>query len=326
MSRFGQKQVLNLWCKNNINLFYRVIPGLQVETFGKSEFFTNYMSSSVYLWSDYLAKKINIKYHHGCSPFMYAHAMLKEEEKSEDVLVYLPKSDLTTKLDVEISKKIFDHFPENAIYLCFSLDYHYWINLNPNFANKFLIVDNDVYSPFWNFNLIKILSKFREVYVPIFSSAVLYSSYCDCKIKFYECKEIFKSVDINPILESYSLTEMTKENIKMQNYMKEVFEDEDNDEKNFLIKTFLSTEKRQKPNDLLTSLYNLHEYSFTKKHTIEDYYDNYVMSNDLKKQREILKNFDFYSEDEYLQRIEDKCVKYDQSIGTKKIKDLIEKL
>ena len=325
MSRFGHKQVLTLWSEVDVNLFYRVIPGLQVETFGKPEFFTNYMCSSSYVWSDYLVKKININYHHGCSPFLYAHSMLKESNlKRSDTLVFLPKSDITTKLDGNCVSGMLENLPKACDFLSFTTDYGCWSNILG--FEKVKVIGNYPYHSSWNFDLCNLLNSYKTIYFPFFSSAVLYALYCDCKIKFYDFNDIFKESDINPILESYDVSKFSKENIDIQNYLKEVFSDESNDEQKYIVKTFLSTEKRQSPEDLLKSLFILHEKSFRKKYLIEDYYENYLSSNNINELIEVKNKYQFYTKSEYLKRIDEKCRIYDNSEGSKEIKKLIEKL
>jgi hypothetical protein len=327
MSRFSHKQILDLWCGNKINLFYRVIPGLQIENFGKSEFYTNYLSSSLYIWSNYLTKKVRNKYHHGCSPFLYAHAMLEEVEQTHDALVFLPKSDIATGFNQDKSKVIFDMFPDETTYVCFPSDTTYWTKLSEDRNNYFKVVSDWPYDPLWNFNLVKLLSHYKKVYLPIFSSSALYAMYCDCEVEFYNCDDVYKNTYPYSLIESYSINESSSEHFLMQKYVRDIVNNKtDLNDQKYLIREFLSPEKRENPESLLKNLYNLNYNSFTKNYSYEDYYENFISSNDTKLMADMLNVVPLKPKEKWVESLEQKCQKYDKIEPSDYLKSLIQKI
>jgi hypothetical protein len=249
VSRFGNKESLDLYCNNQLLLHYRVTPGIEVDNFGRPVFYDNYFSKGVYAWSHHAIKKIKTSCHHGAAPFLYAKALtdVSDTPATSGVLTVLPKADINTNLDLESFS-----VEEGTDYLSFPGDVLRWSNFIP--IDRIKTISHNPGDPLWQFKLAHLLIQYETVRFPTFSTILVSAIHSGVNIELYDGDILLKpGSDI--IFRSCSFESMTKSSQDFIRAVPSIIQDDK--DRQSLVSYFFSVDKIQKPDDLLKSLYVL---------------------------------------------------------------------
>jgi len=265
MSRFGTKEILNAWADLDIKLDYNFIPGVQCETFGRSEFYTEFFCGGVYIWSEYLTRKLikpSYYYHLGASPFVYADAFTPNRSRRGS-LVFLPKWDIATGLDFwRIDWRNFWQFMrklEQPIICLAPADQRgLWQTFFDECGIKLRLcsISDSTESEEFQLGLAYLLSKHKTACFSFFSSAVLYAYYNGCDVRFYDIGNPYIEHPTHQV-DSYANPEPIHgefQDLWIRNQDNSAIMDQ-------LCKIFLAPHLRQTPEELKDSLYGLNLYN-----------------------------------------------------------------
>jgi hypothetical protein len=260
-SRFGQKDALQYWAGIEHNLDYFCAPGVQIETFGKLEFYTDIVNYATYAWCDVLDTKLHKPkdlVHYGMSPFVYAAACIPDQERTRDI-IFLPRADLATYLRIEkenelaIRETIANSY--NPLVVVFPPDKYRWESILTDI--ELTVVCDDVFDSNWQFRLAKLLKSSKRVYLPILGSNIFYATHCGTNVYFYDPGKVYAGTTA-AYINTYTQSQLSSAYYNLKEYLKGVFnKDEITEEQLALTKFFLSIDKKQSRNDLKASLYYL---------------------------------------------------------------------
>ena len=332
MSRFGTKEILNYWCDAPVNLDYNFIPGLQCETFGRREYYTDHFCGATYVWSEYLynkSTKPKEHMHFGCSPYLYADAFVPERTRRGS-LVVLPKWDIASELDFDNFKfekffKFIGRLEPPVLLLAPAEQREIWttfFKLADIPLNVTSIADAAEAEEF-QLGLAFLLSIHKNVCLSMFSSAVLYAYHNGANVIPYDVGHPYKE-DPAHVVDTYAKLEPIHgefEHLWRNNSNNPLIMDQ-------LVKIFLSPHKWELPEDLFNSLLKLNIVSTVKtlksNRTCEDYmYSNDVGTIDFQYLPESAK---FLSKDEAIKRMHFKCSKYHNVVVSDMIKEMESRL
>lgn len=267
MSRYGNKEAVELYAGNEQLLNYRITPGIEVDNFGRDVFYDNYFSSGVYVWSHHAVNKIKCKCHHGAAPFIYAKSLLDTSDTPEPsgILTVLPKPDVATELDVES----FEVDPDNK-YLSFPSFTGYWVQAGIP-REQLKVIDYEPENPLWQYKLADLLIQYDRIRVPTFSTLMISAIHSGVDVEVYEGDQYLKPND-ERIVKTCAFSGMPKVAQEFVKAIPSIIQDDK--DRLALVSYFFSVDKIQSPSELLTSLFNLNavnRYSYS----IEDINQNY---------------------------------------------------
>lgn len=260
-SRFGQKDALHFWADVKHNLDFFCVPGVQIETFGKKEFYTDIVNYATYAWCNVLDTKLSKPkemVHYGMSPFVYAAACIPDQQRTRDV-IFLPRADLATFLKIQkdnelaIRKTIASL--ENPLVVVFPPDKERWGKILTDI--ELTVVCEDVFDSNWQFKLAKILKGSKKVYLPILGSNIFYATHCGANVYFYDPGKIYTGTTA-AYINTYTQSQLSPAYYTLKEYLQGIFNrDEITNEQLALTKYFLSIDKKQNKEELRASLYYL---------------------------------------------------------------------
>jgi hypothetical protein len=318
MSRFGTKELLNYWAGTDQYLDYNFVPGIQTETMGRKEFYADFMCSSVYVWSEYLSSKLTkpSQYIHlGASPFLYADALVPQQDRS-GVCIFLPKGDIATGIDYnkifyQTFRDIVASTNEQVYAMAPAEQKDEWYRA---FAYeglesvKIISIFNNPGIEEWQLGLAVGMGRFKLIYFPLFTSATLYAYYSGAIVRYYDIGNVYYKFKKESIINTYADLEPIHkkfENLWIQNI--------DNREViSSMVKLFLCPHKRETPEQLLSSLYMLNFYSnrLTENHGRQ--WDDWFYSNSTGNIITEAVPLQLYTKEKAMEKLEMKCTMYDR--------------
>lgn len=328
-SRFGNKEVLLHWAGINQYLDFNVMPGLQTEIIGRKDYFNDFFNTTNYIWNEHVANKLTKSeryYHLGAAPFLYADALMGDQ-KRQDVAIFLPKHDISTGLAlncfnfgcVEEIKKYSKG--EDVYAIAAAGGRKVW---EKEFENvgvdiRVLSVSDHPRCSEWQLGTAIMLGRFKTVYFPLFTTAVLSAYYSETDVGYYYAGDIYDGIsdasivtstaeltDVHARLEKLWLENMDNRHIIMS-----------------LIKLFLCPHKRQTPQSLAYSLYMLNFESNLLTHTKRRMYDDWVEGTDCSYIDEDILPFKMSKMAAAQYKLNDKCKEYDTLEYHPKVAELI---
>lgn len=318
MSRFGTKELLNYWAGTDQYLDYNFVPGIQTETMGRKEFYADFMCSSVYVWSEYLSSKLTkpSQYIHlGASPFLYADALVPQQDRS-GVCIFLPKGDIATGIDYnkifyQTFRDIVASTNEQVYAMAPAEQKDEWYRA---FAYeglesvKIISIFNNPGIEEWQLGLAVGMGRFKLIYFPLFTSATLYAYYSGAIVRYYDIGNVYYKFKKESVINTYADLEPVHkkfENLWIQNI--------DNREViSSMVKLFLCPHKRETPEQLLSSLYMLNFYSnrLTENHGRQ--WDDWFYSNSTGNIITEAVPLQLYTKEKAMEKLEMKCTMYDR--------------
>lgn len=318
MSRFGTKELLNYWAGTDQYLDYNFVPGIQTETMGRKEFYADFMCSSVYVWSEYLSSKLTkpSQYIHlGASPFLYADALVPQQDRS-GVCIFLPKGDIATGIDYnkifyQTFRDIVASTNEQVYAMAPAEQKDEWYRA---FAYeglesvKIISIFNNPGIEEWQLGLAVGMGRFKLIYFPLFTSATLYAYYSGAIVRYYDIGNVYYKFKKESVINTYADLEPIHkkfENLWIQNI--------DNREViSSMVKLFLCPHKRETPEQLLKSLYMLNFYSnrLTENHGRQ--WDDWFYSNSTGNIITEAVPLQLYTKEKAMEKLEMKCTIYDR--------------
>ena len=274
MSRFGTKEILNYWAGTDQFLDYNFVPGVQTETMGRKEFYADFMCSSVYIWSEYLANKLTKPshyYHLGASPFCYADALVPRQER-RGVCIFLPKWDIATGIDMnkvywQTLRDIVNSTDEPVTAMAPAEQRDEWWHAFACYGLENVHITSIYTDPGieeWQLGIAVAMGKFKAFYFSLFTSATLFAYYSGAHVRYYDVGDIYYTFKRESTIDTYANREEIHqkfENLWIQNV-------DDRHIIGSLVKLFLCPHKRETPEQLLESLYmlNFHSNRLTENH------------------------------------------------------------
>lgn len=254
---YGNKRSLDDWTQITYNYKYLSIPGLAKECFLDDDYtIWNDLHGISYFWGNHLLKKgANVRCF-GVAPFVYGEHLELTKERQEHSTVFLPRSDFSTNLKEEAKKVVYDNLLslnlDNPLFIAYPVDYKFWEEIIPR--ENLYCISRDIFNLDWTNKLVKLFKRSKIIYFPHVCSGVLYASYMNKSIKFYDEGVVYEKVTDH----TYSPFHKSKEWNHVMNYLKDVFSDNVlSEEKKFFTYNLLSLNVVQTPIELYKSLYFL---------------------------------------------------------------------
>ena len=263
-TRFGQKEVLGIWCGTEIFCNFFVKFGLSKENIGKKQFSMNFLhTTATYHWGCESKNKVikdDVHFYVGASPFVYAHllsANINKHKERTGTVFFMPRIDHGVKFNME--SKEFDKLRElikNAPQPVTILSY---LDAPKMWHDKFSdlgdvnIISMVTEDSLWQFKLNNIFCSHKYAYIPNICSDIFYATIAGCKAIHYDISDIF---DINyytsSIIPSYHKSIVTETYFKFDNLLSNLFTfgDEITDEEYYVSYKMLSVDKMEHPKDL----------------------------------------------------------------------------
>lgn len=275
ISRFGQKETVNLWSGLELDTHYYMVPGFMLENLGKRENLIEGTCVS-YVWTNgaHKIKKHKESYYHGAAPLVYAAAILPEASVKSGTLVFLPRSDGSTDINFNDTipdklKALEDNFEGPLYFNAYASDIEFWKNYIDE--SKLLFFNESARVSDWQFLLYERLNRFKNILVPVPSSNVFYGVLAGCNVFFFNMDEVYsESHRSNNFLPSYAPSNQLPVYYEFLEYLSGVFNKDKITEQQIAVANyFLSLDKIQEPEEVKAGILKIENYLAYKRNTIK---------------------------------------------------------
>ena len=292
-TRFGQKEILGIWCGTEIFCNFFVKFGLSKENIGKSQFSMNYLhTTATYHWGCETKNKIvtnDIHFYEGASPYVYAHLLnmnRNEHKERSGTVFFMPRIDHGVKFNMESKefdklKELIKNAPQPVTILSYLDEPQMWYD-KFNDLGSVNIISMITEDSLWQFKLNNIFLTHKYAYIPNVCSDMFYATISGCKAIHYDISDIF---DINyytySIIPSYHKSRVTETYFEFDNLLSNLFTpgDEITDEEYYIAYKMLSVDKIEHPTDLKLTCQKLSAISSIMRYDTDFHMSiNYVRS------------------------------------------------